>query len=215
MTGHVTVAHLRTEYARAALSEHDTAADPLAQFSAWFHEAQAAGVPEPNAMSLATVGADGVPSARIVLLKGVEARGFTFFTDYRSRKARELEANASVALCFWWGPLERQVRVNGTVARLATEESAAYFRTRPLGSRIGSWASHQSSALASRAELEARVAELSRTLGDDPPLPPHWGGYLVTPREVEFWQGRPNRLHDRVEYRRDASGEWARRRLSP
>ena len=209
------VADLRTEYARAALSEHDTDADPLAQFATWFHEAQAADVHEPTAMSLATVGADGAPSCRIVLLKGVDPRGFVFFTNYRSRKGREIETNARVGLCFWWGLLERQVRVTGTIARIATEESEAYYRTRPLGSRIGAWASNQSSELASREVLEARAAELARTLGDDPPIPPNWGGYLVTPLEIEFWQGRPSRMHDRIEYRRDASGSWSRRRLSP
>ena len=211
----MSLAQLRIEYQRADLSERDTDADPVTQFVKWFDEARHAEVLEPNAMSLATTGDDGMPSARIVLLKGVDARGFVFFTDYRSRKSRDLAMNAKAGLCFWWGPLERQVRIIGTVSRLAQSESAAYFRTRPLGSRIGAWASHQSSELPSRAALEARVAELSLTLGDDPPLPDHWGGFLVTPVEVEFWQGRPSRLHDRVEYRRDASGAWVRRRLSP
>ena len=209
------IADLRAEYARAALSEGDTDADPMVQFATWFREAQAADVPEPNAMSLATVGTDGMPSARIVLLKDVDARGFAFYTDYRSRKARDLEANGRAGLCFWWGPIERQVRVTGTIARVASEESAAYYRSRPLGSRIGAWASHQSSELPSREALEARVAGLARSLGTDPPLPPHWGGFRVSPSEVEFWQGRPDRLHDRIEYRRDAGGGWTRRRLSP
>ena len=211
----MSIAQLRTEYARAALSERDVDADPIIQFSKWFDEAQHAEVHEPNAMALATTGADGIPSARIMLLKGVDARGFVFFTDYRSRKAQELASSANAGLCFWWGPLERQVRVTGTVSRLPVTESAAYFRTRPLGSRIGAHASQQSRELVSREELEARVAELARTLGDDPPLPDHWGGFLVAPIEVEFWQGRPSRLHDRVQYRRSASGTWTRRRLSP
>ena len=187
----MSIAELRTEYARTALSEHDTDADPFVQFRKWFDEAQTAEVGEPNAMSLATAGADGMPSSRIVLLKGVDARGFVFFTDYRSRKSLELAANPKAGLCFFWGPLERQVRINGTVTRLAMIESLAYFRTRPLGSRIGAWASEQSRELVSREELEARVAELTKTLGDDPPLPEHWGGFLVAPVEFEYSRATP------------------------
>ena len=209
------LASLRRSYARASLAEGDVAADPIAQFVAWFDDAQAAELREPNAMTLATATPDGAPSARIVLLKGVDARGFVFYTDYRSRKGEELAANPRAALVFHWAELERQVRVTGTVARVSREESEAYYRTRPVGSRIGAWASHQSRPIAGRAELEAREAELARRYADgDVPLPPHWGGYRLAPETVEFWQGRPSRLHDRLRYVRGASG-WRVERLSP
>jgi pyridoxamine 5'-phosphate oxidase len=165
-------------------------------------------------MTLATSTRDGHPSARVVLLKGVDANGFVFFTDYRSRKGAELEANPRVSLCFWWDALQRQVRVTGTVARVSREESEAYFRTRPYGSRIGAWASHQSSPLATRESLEQEVQRLERSHPDDVPLPPHWGGYRVTADSIEFWQGRPSRLHDRIVYTRDL-GAWKIGRLSP
>ena len=209
------LASLRRSYARASLAEGDVAADPIAQFVAWFDDAQAAELREPNAMTLATATPDGAPSARIVLLKGVDERGFVFYTDYRSRKGEELAANPRAALVFHWAELERQVRVTGTVARVSREESEAYYRTRPVGSRIGAWASHQSRPIAGRAELEAREAELARRYADgDVPLPPHWGGYRLAPETVEFWQGRPSRLHDRLRYVRGASG-WRVERLSP
>lgn len=209
------LASLRRSYARASLAEGDVAADPIAQFLAWFDDAQAAELREPNAMTLATATPDGAPSARIVLLKGVDERGFVFYTDYRSRKGEELAANPRAALVFHWAELERQVRVTGTVARVAREESEAYYRTRPVGSRIGAWASHQSRPIAGRAELEAREAELAHRYADgDVPLPPHWGGYRVAPETVEFWQGRPSRLHDRLRYVRE-DGAWRVERLSP
>ena len=209
------LASLRRSYARASLAEGDVAADPIAQFVAWFDDAQAAELREPNAMTLATETPDGAPSARIVLLKGVDARGFVFYTDYRSRKGEELAANPRAALVFHWAELERQVRVTGTVARVSREESEAYYRTRPVDSRIGAWASHQSRPIAGRAELEAREAELARRYADgDVPLPPHWGGYRLAPQTVEFWQGRPSRLHDRLRYVREEGG-WRVERLAP
>lgn len=209
------LASLRRDYALASLGESDTDPDPIRQFERWFADASAAHVLEPNAMTLATASADGHPSARIVLLKALDARGFVFFTDYRSRKARELAENSYAALVFHWGEVERQVRVVGRVTRVSADESYDYYRTRPLGSRIGAWASHQSAVLDDRETLERRWEELSVRYGSgDVPLPPHWGGYRVAPEEVEFWQGRRSRLHDRIRYRRAEDG-WARDRLSP
>lgn len=209
------LAALRRDYALATLEERDVDPDPIRQFERWFADAAAARVPEPNAMTLSTATRDGVPSARIVLLKGVDANGFAFFTDYRSRKGAELAENPLAALTFLWKEIERQVRITGSVARVSTEESEAYFRTRPPGSRLGAWASHQSAVLASREELEARVQDVAGRFPDgDVPLPPHWGGFRVTPDEIEFWQGRPNRLHDRLLYRRGERG-WEISRLSP
>jgi pyridoxamine 5'-phosphate oxidase len=209
------LAALRRDYSLAALSEAEVHADPIRQFEAWFADALAAQVLEPNAMTLATASSDGVPSARIVLLKGVDAQGFVFFTDYRSRKGAELTENPLAALVFLWKEIERQVRVSGAVSRVTVAESEAYYRSRPLGSRLGAWTSHQSSVIASRAELEARLLEVSARFADgDVPLPPYWGGYRVVPDEVEFWQGRPNRLHDRLRYERRA-GAWVISRLSP
>src|SRR5438270_8876303 len=212
------IADLRQEYMRAGLAEADVARDPIAQFERWLDEAVRGGVPLANAMTLATVDASGAPSARIVLLKGVEQGGFTFYTNYRSRKARELEARGAACLVFMWSQLERQVRIDGTVERVSPAESDAYFATRPLGARLSAWASPQSERVPSRGTLEAAMAEARSRYGDAPPRPPHWGGYRVTPRAIEFWQGRADRLHDRLLYTRSGGGvdgSWSIERLAP
>lgn len=211
----MSISDLRRDYARARLDEADVSHDPIVEFARWFAEAQEAQVPEPTAMTLATATADGAPSARIVLLKAFDQRGFVFFTDYRSRKGGELEANPRAALVFFWGELERQVRITGTVTTTSPEESEEYFRSRPLGSRLGAWASHQSRVIPGRAVLESDLREVEERFGDgDVPLPPHWGGYRVAPDAIEFWQGRENRLHDRIRYARGGGG-WKVERLSP
>jgi pyridoxamine 5'-phosphate oxidase len=197
------------------LDEAGVDADPIVQFGRWFTDAQAADLIEPTAMTLATADSGGRPSARMVLLKGFDEGGFVFYTNYGSRKAGELADNPAAALVFWWPPLQRQVRVEGAVERVSRDESGAYFATRPLGSRLGAWASAQSQVIEGRAELEARLAELTeRYLGGDVPLPPFWGGFRLRPEVIEFWQNRPNRLHDRLRYRREPDG-WRIERLSP
>lgn len=211
----MTLADIRTDYRLASLAEEDVDVNPIAQFNKWFAEAQRAEVAEPNAMSLATSTSDGFPSARIVLLKGVSDEGFVFYTDYRSQKGQELTANPKAALCFFWQPLERQVRIAGTVERVSRAESAEYFASRPIGSRIGATASVQSSVLKSRADLESRVSDLQQRFeSGEVPLPDHWGGFRVIPQSIEFWQGRSSRLHDRIKYTRSVTG-WALSRLSP
>ena len=215
MTAATDIAGLRTEYSLKTLDEGGVDRDPIKQFGVWMVEAIHAQVPEPTAMHLATVDAlSRRPSGRIVLLKGVDARGFVFYTNYASRKGRELEAHAAAALTFLWKELERQVRIEGTVEKVTAAESDEYFATRPLGSRIGAWASPQSEPIADRDWLEKRWAELTTRFGEAPPRPPHWGGYRVKPDYLEFWQGRRSRLHDRIAYRREGDS-WGIARLAP
>ena len=211
----MSIADLRREYARARLDEASVDPNPVAEFGRWFDEALKAEVLEANAMTLATATEDGVPSARTVLLKGFDERGFVFFTDERSRKGVELKCNPRAALVFYWPELERQVRITGRTETVSREESDAYFRTRPRGSRIGAWVSHQSQVIPSRKVLEERVPEVERKYpGDEVPLPPYWGGFRVAPETIEFWQGRESRLHDRIRYVRDGD-RWRIERLSP
>lgn len=213
----MSLANIRREYSLQSLTEADVDADPLKQFHTWFDQALKAEILEPTAMSLATSTADGHPSVRIVLLKGADERGFVFFTDYRSHKGRELDANPRAALCFFWDALQRQVRITGAVTRVSNAESAEYFTSRPHGSKVGAWASRQSQPLAARVELEHQVAEYFTKYpeGSDVPLPNHWGGYRVAPEGIEFWQGRESRLHDRIVYTRGDGGVWKIGRLWP
>ena len=207
---------LRKEYRRERLDEATAAADPLSMFEEWFAEAAESGLVEPNAMTLATATPDGKPSARVVLLKDFDAAGFNFFTNYASRKGEEIAANPFAALTFWWGPLERQIRIEGRVEKLDAAASAAYFASRPQGSRLGAWVSHQSAVIPDRTVLEQRLAELTAQYGDEaPPRPPFWGGYRVIPAVYEFWQGGLHRLHDRLRYTRRDDGTWELVRLSP
>jgi pyridoxamine 5'-phosphate oxidase len=208
------IADLRKSYERAELDETASRADPLEQFGLWFQQALDAQVPEPNAMTLATVGTEGRPSTRVVLIKGFDARGLVWYTNYASRKGRELAANPFAALQFHWVELERVVRVEGRVERVSDGESDAYFQSRPLDSRLGAWASPQSEVITSRAVLVANAAKAAAKYALQPPRPPHWGGFRLVPDTYEFWQGRKSRLHDRLRYRLQAS-DWVRERLAP
>jgi pyridoxamine 5'-phosphate oxidase len=212
----MSISDLRTEYGRGALSEDCAAHDPIEQFSRWLDEARAAGVREVNAMSLATASPQGRPSNRIVLLKEFDASGFVFYTNYDSRKGRELQENALACALFFWIELERQVRIEGSVSRVAPQQSDQYFSQRPLEARLGAWASPQSEPIGSRAELEARMSQVRDRFAhqSDPPRPPYWGGYRIAPVQMEFWQGRASRLHDRLLYVRQAD-QWQLSRLAP
>ena len=204
------------DYASQGLRRANLDADPIHQFTLWFTDAAEAGIPDANAMSLATTAPDGEPSVRIVLLKGFDERGFVFFTNYGSEKGKHLDANPRAALAFYWVQLERQIRISGTAEKTSREESAHYFHSRPPGSQLGAWVSRQSEVIDARRVLDARFAEMTeRFAGGEIPVPAHWGGYRVNPVTMEFWQGRPNRLHDRFRYTRQASGAWLIDRLAP
>jgi pyridoxamine 5'-phosphate oxidase len=210
------IADLRTDYKRGTLDDEHADPDPILQFSRWWDEALKSEVMEPSAMTLATADAGGRPAARTVLLKGFDAQGFVFYTNYDSRKGRDLAANPRASLLFFWPELERQVRIDGGVDRVSSAESDAYYASRPLASRIGAWASPQSEAIPGKAWLMAKAAEMGLRHGLNPARPPHWGGYRVAPEAIEFWQGRPSRLHDRLLYTRAAAGgAWTRTRLAP
>jgi pyridoxamine 5'-phosphate oxidase len=215
-TPELRLAHLRREYTLAGLSEQDLASDPIVQFQRWLEDAIAAGIVEPNAMVLATADKQGRPSSRLVLLKQVDERGFVFFTNYSSRKGRELAENPHATLTFPWHALERQVCINGTVSKVSRDESETYFKLRPRGARLGANVSRQSEVVSNREFLERRLGQLDQQHpGEDIPMPADWGGYVLAPVEIEFWQGRPNRLHDRLRYRGRPGSTWVIERLSP
>ncbi len=209
------IANLRKSYERAELNESASAADPMVQFDLWLQEAIASEVPEPNAMTLATVGSDLRPSTRVVLIKGYDARGMVWFTNYNSRKGQQLAGNPFAALQFHWVALERVVRIEGRVEKISDEDSDAYFHSRPLDSRIGAWASPQSQVIDGRMTLVSNAAKFGAQFLLQPPRPPHWGGYRLVPDQWEFWQGRKSRLHDRLRYRQTVDGQWIRERLAP
>jgi len=211
----MSLADLRKDYTLAGLRRVELEADPIRQFQKWFQQALDAQLLEPTGMTLATADQKGRPSARIVLLKGLDERGFIFFTNYNSRKGRELAENPNASLVFYWAELERQVRVNGTAGRISREESEKYFTGRPRGHQLGAWVSTQSEVIANRAVLEKRLKEFEQKYPDAVPLPPYWGGYVLSPAEMEFWQGRPNRLHDRFRYTRRSDNTWLIERLAP
>ena len=211
----MSIADLRKDYTLAGLRRVELEANPIQQFQKWFQQALDAQLVEPTAMTLATADPKGRPSARIVLLKGLDERGFIFFTNYESRKGRELAENPNAALVFHWGELERQVRVRGTAGRISREEAGKYFTSRPRGHQLGAWVSTQSEVIANRASLENRLKEFEQKFPDSVPLPPFWGGFVLSPAEIEFWQGRLNRLHDRFRYMKQADGTWLIERLAP
>lgn len=211
----MSISSIRKEYTMQSLSESDTDPHPLRQFDRWWGEALRSGIEEVNAMTLSTVSGEGRPSSRIVLLKGYDDRGFVFYTNYRSRKGTELEANPHASLLFFWKELERQIRIEGVCTRVSPEESDAYYASRPEGSRIGAWASPQSRVIASREALKESFRKMEERLGGAIQRPEHWGGYRLSPTCMEFWQGRPNRLHDRIRYSLTEAGEWNRNRLAP
>ena len=207
---------LRSNYALSGLHETDLLGNPFQQFQLWLEQAIAAELPEPNAMTLATLSKQGKPIARMVLLKGLDEKGFVFYTNYDSAKGKQLTETDSAALVFWWAGLERQVRVEGTVEKVSSKESDAYFQSRPKASQLGAWASPQSQVIESRDVLEKRLAELEEKYATEKvPRPPHWGGFRVIPTVIEFWQGRPSRLHDRIRYELDEKGDWFYQRLAP